>query len=130
MTIISVNQCLSSRINIIIKIILYHRAPNLERKILLSYMKRGALPEKLYRKRRSSSSINSQFYRLLNIHKVEVTLRPIVSFIDSPTYKLSKYLSPFCYHWYTTLLKDETILDRTQLSPDEVSGVARGGGRA
>ena len=33
-----------------------------------------------------------RFYGLLNIHKVNVPLRPIVSFVNSPTYNISKFL--------------------------------------
>ena len=39
----------------------------------------------------------SRFYGLPKIHKVSVPLRPIVSFINSPTYNLSKFLSRLAY---------------------------------
>ena len=40
-----------------------------------------------------SKDVTSRFYGLPKIHKASVPLRPIVSFINSPTYNLSKFLS-------------------------------------
>ena len=40
-----------------------------------------------------SKAVISRFYGLPKVHKVTVPLRPIVSFINSPTYNLSKFLS-------------------------------------
>ena len=40
-----------------------------------------------------SKGVIPRFYGLLKIHKVSVPLRPIVSFIHSPTYNLLKFLS-------------------------------------
>ena len=40
-----------------------------------------------------SKDVTPRFYELPKIHKASVPLRPIVSFINSPTYNLSKFLS-------------------------------------
>ena len=40
-----------------------------------------------------SKGVIPRFYGLPKIHKVSVPFRPIVSFINSPTYNLSKFLS-------------------------------------
>ena len=42
---------------------------------------------------RCSNAITPRFYGLSNIHKSSVPLRPIVLFVNSPTYNLSKFLS-------------------------------------
>ena len=70
-------------------------APALERRLnsfLLSLRRSGALSEQTYYKLRSSASKTPQLYGLPKIHKPDVPLRPIVSFITSPTYHLSKHL--------------------------------------
>ena len=41
----------------------------------------------------SSKGVVPRFYGLPKIHKTDVPLRPIVSFINSPTYNLSKFLA-------------------------------------
>ena len=40
-----------------------------------------------------SKAVIPRFYGLPKIHKVNVPLRPIVSFVNSPTYNISKFLS-------------------------------------
>ena len=40
-----------------------------------------------------SKGVTPRFYGLPKIHKASVPLRPIMSFINSPTYNLSKFLS-------------------------------------
>ena len=40
-----------------------------------------------------SKAAMSRFFELLKIHKVNVPLRPIVSFVNSPTYNISKFSS-------------------------------------
>ena len=40
-----------------------------------------------------SKAVMPRFYGLPKIHKVNVPLRPIVSFVNSPTYNISKFLS-------------------------------------
>ena len=70
-------------------------APALERRVnsfLLTLKKSGVLPNSLYYRIRSSARKTPQFYGLPKIHKLGIPLRPIVSFINSPTYELSKHL--------------------------------------
>ena len=43
-----------------------------------------------------SKGVIPRFYGLPKSQKVSVPLRPIVSFINSPTYNLSKFLSRIC----------------------------------
>ena len=69
--------------------------PAQERKmnaILLPLMRAGAIPEQLYYHLRSSAGKVPLLYGLPKIHKPEIPLRPIVSFVNSPTYALSKHL--------------------------------------
>ena len=71
-------------------------APSLKRQmnaILLSLNKEGAIPDKLYQMLRRSAGRTTSLYGLQKIHKPDVPLRPIVSFIQSPTYELSKHLA-------------------------------------
>ena len=70
-------------------------ASSLERKRnekLLSLKKTGALPGNWHYKIRSSGGKNPQFYGLPKVHKQGLPMRPIISFIQSPIYQLSKYL--------------------------------------
>ena len=60
--------------------------------LLLSLKKAGALRPNLYHRLRSSAGKTPLLYGLPKIHKPNVPLRPIVSFINSPTYHLSKHL--------------------------------------
>ncbi len=67
----------------------------LERKmnsLLLSLKRAGSLPDVLYYRLRSSAKTTPLLYGLPKIHKPNTPLRPIVSFINSPTYILSKHL--------------------------------------
>ena len=71
-------------------------APALERRmnsILLALNRKGSLHTKLYEKLRSSAGRNPLLYGLPKVHKPQIPLRPIVSFLQSPTYELSKHLS-------------------------------------
>ena len=71
-------------------------APALERKmnaLLLSMNKKGSIPDKLYEMLRSSAGRNPLMYGLPKVHKPNIPMRPIVSFVQSPTYQLSKHLS-------------------------------------
>ena len=60
--------------------------------ILLPLMRAGAIPERLYYHLRSSAGKVPLLYGLPKIHKPEIPLRPIVSFVNSRTYALSKHL--------------------------------------
>ena len=70
--------------------------PSLERKMnemLLQLKKSGSITSSLYDKLRSSAGRLPLLYGLPKVHKPEVPLRPIVSFLRSPTYQLSKHLA-------------------------------------
>ena len=60
---------------------------------LLALNREGSLPILLYEKLRSSNGQNPLLYGLPKVHKPEVPFRPIVSFRQSPTYKLSSHFS-------------------------------------
>ena len=69
--------------------------PSLERRmneLLLSLKKSGALRPNLNHRLRSSAGKTPLLYGPPKIHKPNVPLRPIVSFVNSPTYHLSKHL--------------------------------------
>ena len=55
--------------------------------------KEGEIPESLYQRLRPSGSQPPRIYGLPKIHKPDVPLRPIVSCIGAPSYKLSKYIT-------------------------------------
>lgn len=70
--------------------------PCLERRMnsmLLMLKKTGKLPEKIYDRLRCSNGVTPRLYGLPKIHKPDIPLRPIVSFLSSPTYNLSKHLA-------------------------------------
>jgi hypothetical protein len=74
--------------------------PSLEKRMnskLLELKKAQRLPDDIYSRLRSSAGRTPLFYGLPKIHKDNVPLRPIVSFVSSPTYQLSKYLSNLLY---------------------------------
>ena len=60
---------------------------------LLQLKKCGRLPPDVYSRLRSSAGRVPMFYGLPKVHKPDVPLRPIVSFMSSPTYELSKFLA-------------------------------------
>lgn len=71
-------------------------APSLERRMnakLLALNRKGSIPDRLYERLRSSNGKTPLLYGLPKVHKPEVPLRPIASFVHSPTYQLSKHLS-------------------------------------
>ena len=55
--------------------------------------KNNKISKTKYRFLHSSKSVILKFYGLLEIHKVSVPLRPIVSFIKSFTYNFLQFLS-------------------------------------
>ena len=70
--------------------------PSIERKmnaLLLQLKRKGAITDDQYSKLRSSAGRLPLLYGLPKVHKPTVPLRPIVSFVHSPTYQLSKYLA-------------------------------------
>ena len=60
---------------------------------LTSISKKGSIDQNLYNRLRSSGGSTPLLYGLPKIHKPDVPLRPIVSFVQSPTYQLSKHLT-------------------------------------
>ena len=60
--------------------------------LLLSLHKSGHLSDYHYHKLRDSASHIHLLYALPKMHKQDVPLRPIVSFVSSPTFSLSKHL--------------------------------------
>ena len=71
-------------------------APSLERRMnakLLALNRKGSIPDRLYERLRSSNGKTPLLYGLPKVHKPAVPLRPIASFVHSPTYQLSKHLS-------------------------------------
>ena len=53
---------------------------------LLELRRKDQLPERLYHRLRSSCGQTPRIYGLPKIHKPDIPLRPIVSFVTSPTY--------------------------------------------
>ena len=53
----------------------------------------GELPSDLYYHLYSSTHSTPLFYGTIKTHKENLPIRPIVSFIDSPTYQTAKLLS-------------------------------------
>ena len=69
--------------------------PAMERRmngLLQGLTRSGTMSDSLYIWLRSSAGKMPLLYGLPKVHKPEVPLRPIVSFIGSPTYNLSKHL--------------------------------------
>ena len=60
--------------------------------LLLSLKRSNHISDTLYNRLRCSAGRIPLLYALPKIHKPEVPLRPIVSFVSSPTYYLSKHL--------------------------------------
>ena len=91
--------------------------------LLLDFKKSGALPEVLYYRLRSSAGKTPQFYGLPKVHKPGRLLRPIVTFINSPTYQLSKHfvslLSPLVINssFYVVNSFDFATFIKKQLIP-------------
>ena len=60
---------------------------------LLLLKKSNKISEETYKLLRSSDGLAPRLYGLPKIHKEGVPLRPIVSFVNSPTYNVSRYLA-------------------------------------
>lgn len=60
---------------------------------LCGLKKKSRMGDVIYRRLFSSDECTPKMYGLPKIHKPECPLRPIVSFIGSPTYNLSKYFA-------------------------------------
>ena len=58
-----------------------------------------------------SKVVMPRFYGLPKIHKVNVPLRPIVSFVNSPTYNYSEFLSIIIKPLMTNLFSDKNSID-------------------
>ena len=54
---------------------------------------KSMITESEYKMLYSNTPLNALFYATIKIHKEGYPIRPIVSFIDSPTYQLAKFLS-------------------------------------
>ena len=61
--------------------------------MLLEMRKENCISNELYCRLRSSAGRTPPLYGLPKIHKPDVPLRPIVAFVHSPSYQLSKYLA-------------------------------------
>ena len=68
---------------------LTHKLNSLERS--------GDIPTRLYHELRPSGSQPPRIYGLPKVHKPEVPLRPIVSCIGSPSYRLSKFITSLIF---------------------------------
>ena len=61
--------------------------------MLLDLQKAGKISDSTYKILYSSDGFCPRFYGLPKIHKPGIPLRPIVSFVNSPTYAISGYLA-------------------------------------
>ena len=62
-------------------------------KMLLYLKKAGRISDSTYKMLYSSDGLCPRFHGLSKIHKPGIPLRPIVSFVNSPTYAISGYLA-------------------------------------
>ena len=60
---------------------------------VLNLYQNQKINQKCYYYLHCSNAVSPTFYGLPKIRKTSVPLRPIVSFVNSPTYNLSKFLS-------------------------------------
>jgi len=104
--------------------------PPLERKmnaLLLQLKKKDAINQSLYNRLCSSGGSTSLLYGLPKVHKPGVPLRPIVSFIESPIYQLSKHvtyiLSPLIGNTESSVLNSvvfSTFIQSKTIREDEI----------
>ena len=88
--------------------------PSLQRKLnskILTLKKTDAIDTQRYYRLRCSVPQPPKLYGLPKLHKPGIPMRPIVSFCESPTYQLSKYL--------TTILQPLTDKSRRKLQSTE-----------
>ena len=62
-------------------------------RLLQKYKREGIITEEEYKHLYVNTAITPLFYALIKTHKPGFPIRPIVSFIDSPTYRLAQFLS-------------------------------------
>ena len=67
---------------------------------LLLLKKSNIISETTYKMLYSSDGLSPRFYGLPKIHKPEIPLRPIVSFVNSPTYGVSSFLAKILWSKY------------------------------
>ena len=61
--------------------------------LLLQLKKKGSISQDLYNRLRSSGGCTPLLYDLPKVHKPDVPLHPIVSFVSSPSYQFSKHMA-------------------------------------
>ena len=89
----------------------------------LKLKKEKKIPLRVYDKLRPSGSQPPRIYGLPKIHKLDVPLRPIVSCINSPTYRLSQHISalisPLAGHTETAVKNSAALVE--ELSHERVT---------
>ena len=75
--------------------------------MLLDLQKAGKISDSTYKMLDSSDGLCPRFYGLPKNHKPGIPLRPIVSFVNSPTDAISGYLARIfvCWEYRITLSK-------------------------
>ena len=61
-------------------------------KLVYGFVKENKITTPVYHQLKCDKAVTPKFYGLPKIHKSDVPLRPIVSFIGAPTYCLAKFL--------------------------------------
>jgi hypothetical protein len=67
---------------------------------LLLLKKSNIISKATYEKLYSSDGLSPRFYGLPKIHKPEIPLRPVVSFVNSPTYEFQVFWRKCCPLWW------------------------------
>ena len=95
--------------------------------LLLKLKKEGSLSPELYNQLCSSGGLTPQVCGLPKVHKLGVPLRPIVSFIHSPYYQLSKHLAKILtplignsYLHVRNLSEFSSFIRSVTLQPDDI----------
>ena len=71
-------------------------------KLVYGFAKKNKITTPVYHQLKCDKAVTPKFYGLPKIHKSDVPLRPIVSFIGAPTYCIAKFLVGFfflCFFW-------------------------------